>query len=460
MKLFNKGLILGTVALALVFTGCSSDVNSNANVKNTEHAISEFSVKASNKLLANSDVKETADEDPSNYSSSMERTFEEVLGNDMERLSEEQVAVLRDIYKEMEDCQISDSESEDYYYELNDKFYAKMMEFGLDVPFVSFTEVADKYRENFSDEDYEKIQKLDEEYYEIANQEIGYEEISDTEEDPYEIIKDKIVKIFDDNGLPGNEVFSQIENRNVQYALFDVKEGKLLYSDENMDGFSKLTRSEVKVYSDIWNHVLKIIPKEYMNLLVSFEINTDGMDNVMAHVVQENEDYSEWRLAIDLKDAIKPDGSFSDEITNTVIHEFAHVMTLHKGQLQGANVVDKNAYSTMEGYLATDSYLNKFYQKFWKYIAKEHEIAQEKAQSQEDFDEDPMYAFYEKYESHFVSDYAATNPAEDIAETYRVFVIEDKPTGNSIRDKKILFMYEYPELVKIRRDIRSALGLE
>jgi hypothetical protein len=457
MKVFNKKIVLAIIGTALVFSGCSSTDKSDIN-KNNNLASLEVEASKSSKVLLSKGVKENSDEDQSNYSSDLERTFEEVLGKDIEKLNEAQIAELRDIYKEMEDFQITDRESEDEYYELTDQFYIKMMEFGLDVPFASFTEVADKYRDNFTDEEYRKIQDLDEEFYEISNQEMGDSQMND-EEDPYEIIRDKIVKIFDENGLPGEEVFSQIENRNVQYALFDVKDGNITYSDENMDDFSKLTRSEVKVYADIWKHIVKIVPKEYMNLLVKFEINTDGTDNVMAHVVQENEDFSKWRLAIDLKDAIKADGSFSDEFTNTVVHEFAHVMTLHKGQLQGDNIVDEKAYSTNEGYLTTNSYLNKFYQSFWRDIAKEYEAAQEKAQNQQDSDEDPMYAFYEKYEDQFVSDYAATNPAEDIAETYRVFVIEDKPTGNTIRDKKVLFMYEYPELVKIRTDIRSALGL-
>ncbi len=50
-------------------------------------------------------------------------------------------------------------------------------------------------------------------------------------------------------------------------------------------------------------------------------------------------------------------------------------------------------------------------------------------------------------------EYAATNPVEDIAESWTEFVMRPKPIGTTIADQKEQFFYEYPELVKIRREI-------
>ncbi|MBK9051223.1 MAG: hypothetical protein IPL78_09985 [Chloroflexi bacterium] len=50
-----------------------------------------------------------------------------------------------------------------------------------------------------------------------------------------------------------------------------------------------------------------------------------------------------------------------------------------------------------------------------------------------------------------MTDYAATNPAEDIAETFMAFVLEPKPNGDTIAEEKVLFFYQYPELVAITR---------
>ena len=72
-------------------------------------------------------------------------------------------------------------------------------------------------------------------------------------------------------------------------------------------------------------------------------------------------------------------------------------------------------------------------------------------------DEDLYYEklddFYSKYEDQFLTDYSATNPAEDIAESFGFFVFADKPDGDRIAEQKILFFYQYPELVELRTKI-------
>ena len=379
--------------------------------------------------------------------------LEEMLGMDIKKLSAEQIQVLKKEYEKIEAFDLKeDGSNEDAYYDLLDNFDFKMKEFGLKVPYYSYIEYANDHKDKISKINYKRLEQLNDQYMEMAKS----TEMADIE--AYDKIVNEIETIFKRSGLPAKEITAQVENRNVHYARFDVNKGKITYSKDNLIKEEALAIQQKKLYARLWTHIEKIVPSEYINLLSRFEVNTDGYGNVMAHVVEEKSDYSTWRLAIDLKDSVNADGSFSDEFTNTVIHEFAHVMTLHKGQLQGENIVDENAFSTQEGYLKTDSYLNKFYQRFWKDIAKEHEKAIDK--DAETGSGDAIYEFYDKYENQFVSDYAATNPGEDIAETYRVFVMEDKPKGNSIRDQKIKFMYEFEELVKIRQDIRRALSLK
>ncbi len=64
-----------------------------------------------------------------------------------------------------------------------------------------------------------------------------------------------------------------------------------------------------------------------------------------------------------------------------------------------------------------------------------------------------LYAFYQKYSDQFVDDYATTDPSEDMAETFAYFVYSPKPAGDTIRDQKILFFYDYPELIQARDQI-------
>ncbi len=65
--------------------------------------------------------------------------------------------------------------------------------------------------------------------------------------------------------------------------------------------------------------------------------------------------------------------------------------------------------------------------------------------------------FYYKYEDQFLTDYAVTHPAEDIAESFGFFVFAEKTTGDSIAEQKILFFYQFPELVKLRTEILNNL---
>jgi hypothetical protein len=46
---------------------------------------------------------------------------------------------------------------------------------------------------------------------------------------------------------------------------------------------------------------------------------------------------------------------------------------------------------------------------------------------------------------------------EDFAESFTWFILYDKPEGELVSHQKILFFYDYPELVAMRDEIREAL---
>jgi hypothetical protein len=63
--------------------------------------------------------------------------------------------------------------------------------------------------------------------------------------------------------------------------------------------------------------------------------------------------------------------------------------------------------------------------------------------------------FYARHRDQFVSPYAATNPREDIAESWTEFILKPRPSRTSVADQKVLFFYEFPELVQLRSEIIS-----
>ena len=102
-----------------------------------------------------------------------------------------------------------------------------------------------------------------------------------------------------------------------------------------------------------------------------------------------------------------------------------------------------------------NSYLNKSFQEFWVNIYPSFKWYYE-FDDYEKF-EAHNWGFYQVYKKQFVTSYAATNPDEDFAESFTVFVLTEKPTKSTIADQKILFFYDYPELVEIRDFMRNNL---
>ncbi len=110
-----------------------------------------------------------------------------------------------------------------------------------------------------------------------------------------------------------------------------------------------------------------------------------------------------------------------------------------------------STFFTGEGCAREASFINQSYTKFWKDIWAEFNDAGEDQTKQE--------AFYTKYSSRFVTNYASTNPGEDSAEVFAVFVTShNSPSGNTIADQKIKLMYAYSELVDLRSYIRGNIN--
>jgi hypothetical protein len=211
----------------------------------------------------------------------------------------------------------------------------------------------------------------------------------------------------------------------------------------------------------IWNYFVALIPPEQRNMVTEFTIFTDGKDNYLAAVAQTSTDPKHWMLQVDILDS----GNYNT-LTYTLIHEHGHLLTLTADQTppnlavyndpDDQDIYDREAsacpqYFTGEGCSNPDSYINEFFNRFWTDFYEEWQEIDNMGDEDEYYDE--LDDFYETYQDQFLTDYAPTSPAEDIAESWTFFVLSPKPELNSIADEKILFFYEYPELVQLRQDI-------
>ncbi len=214
---------------------------------------------------------------------------------------------------------------------------------------------------------------------------------------------------------------------------------------------------------EAWNRIAELIPDRYLALLSGLEI-LEGDGETAAYVYPADNDPTRWILGVDISGLTD-----TEEFTHTVVHELGHLVTLNSDQVPPVPVDSRyeavaeacRTYFTGEGCALDGSYMGMFADRFW------NDILDEWLALDEIVDEDAYWEatdrFWSRYSDRFVSDYAATNPGEDMAETFAWFVLHNRPDGaggtgiSGIAEQKVLFMWDQPELVSLREQIRAAI---
>ncbi|PKV48066.1 hypothetical protein ATE84_0052 [Aquimarina sp. MAR_2010_214] len=211
----------------------------------------------------------------------------------------------------------------------------------------------------------------------------------------------------------------------------------------------KAFQNDDQKHQELWQQVLKIVPESDLSKINQFMIFAGDSDSsadlygTLGYVVPTNNDLTTWQfgLAIDLS----YQNSFDDHengLKGTIVHEFGHIVTLNNYQVD-PSVTSCTTHSLQEGCAKSDSYIYKFYTNYWTSIPETNTAEQN----------------YIANPNNFVSEYGATNLGEDIAETFRIYVLAVTPTDNTfIKDKKIIELDGYLSLQNIRTSIRASIG--
>jgi hypothetical protein len=223
-------------------------------------------------------------------------------------------------------------------------------------------------------------------------------------------------------------------------------------------------QEDITAQEDIWRFFTDVIPAEQRTMVSSYVVYTDGTGGSLG-AVEQTDDPALWMFEMDIMD-----GADFPTMSTTMIHEFGHLLTLNQSQVPTDTSVFYNpddeaiydreeaacsTYFSFEGCSFPDSYVNRFFQRFWPDIYDEWKLIYE--EDDPDRLDTKLTAFYEEYPDQFVTDYAVTDPSEDIAESFMYFIFTPQPAGETIADQKVLFFYEYPELVALRGEILSKL---
>ena len=227
-------------------------------------------------------------------------------------------------------------------------------------------------------------------------------------------------------------------------------------------------RDDRRAHEAIWEYYASVVPAEERQLVSEFAIFTDGRGSHLAAVSPTFPDPEQWSLQVDILDS----GNY-DELTYTLIHEQGHLLTLNASQVPPSKLIlrfpenetvyrqEADAcpqYFVGEGCSNPDSYINQFFDRFWTELYDEWELIDQ--EKDKDTQHSLLEDFYRTYKDQFLSDYAPTSPVEDIAESWAFFVLSPKPELNSIANEKILFFYEYPELVALRTQMLKNICAE
>lgn len=265
---------------------------------------------------------------------------------------------------------------------------------------------------------------------------------------------------------PDDETFTGELNVITTYKIND---------NQTISPYEPNTNEYVTQVNEVWEIVKRIYPEEFRNELGKIGLFRDGPDNTLGAIYRDIEDLDKYTLVVDLDD-IYANGSINLDLVEYIsIHELGHIISLDETQLTITQSlytarseeeflnrleISKNLCKTFypfDGCSKTDSYINQFFQNYWA-GQRYDEWSEINSIENQDAQLNAMRDFYEKYYLEFVTAYGATDPSEDISESFAAFVIRDnKPNNNTvlISEKKILFFYNYPELINLREDIRA-----
>lgn len=205
----------------------------------------------------------------------------------------------------------------------------------------------------------------------------------------------------------------------------------------------------------VFERFAELIPAEHRPEVTTFvaisQEDSSGVDGAMQNPVDADGEpiLDEYYIALDTTGS-----STGAELDRTIIHEFAHLLTLREEQLTPLTAEERESDDPIECPVypvpecpAEGSYLDDYFTTF--------EYA-------DDAPYDPDV---------YPTEYAATIPTEDVAEVFAEWVISDDDARTvtddgetrdvvpgSVLDQKFDFFENYPDLVEVRNDIRAGLA--
>ena len=241
------------------------------------------------------------------------------------------------------------------------------------------------------------------------------------------------------------------DSSNRELGLVNEDTLEVLYrvrSAQDLDVLRGEADSDAEV---LWEVFVQVAGDRFVDRYVdSYVAFSDGDNPTIAYVGVDEPDNTSWQLGVNIDSfeeylVDRYDRTLQQETYEVMIHEYAHIVTFNETQFEFGIETSEACpyYYSSVGCPYSGSVLEGFSQEFW------HTRDLERIENGR--------SVYRT--GAFVSPYAATNPAEDFAETFAYFVYRSAPNPNTDGYAKIIWMYTQDELVDLRDDIRERIGL-
>lgn len=264
---------------------------------------------------------------------------------------------------------------------------------------------------------------------------------------------------FDRNNFNGHTDKDELDKK---YSESDIVNLFLVRNDRLYEDY-KYSKSIDSEDRKTWDFFKLIAGDEFIEKYIKhYATYRLEEESVLAFVVPyDTKEEPKWNIAVNLNQTDFNDKEVIKDLLVVLVHEYGHILTLNQDQMHiGVNESGCETHrsgeffyfeSREDGYCAQkNSYFEAFGLKFW-----DEQLIEEAFEAYYDEKTEDLY---EENKDLFVTSYAASNPAEDITESFTEFILTSKPkTSEAVNDQKILFFYDYPELVTLRTNIRNKL---
>lgn len=233
-----------------------------------------------------------------------------------------------------------------------------------------------------------------------------------------------------DIGRPAVEMAPEVESVRYDDSLVSVAD----YVVDDSAPSTVTGADPAPTHAQLWQLVADIWPADYLGRVRQFSIVREHPYDVVAVVHQSQRDTDQWILTIDEADATNV-----AVLTDTMVHELAHLITLDDDSFVFGSQKACAGVSIPLGCAAAGSIMADWVSRFWPDPAATPEIDS----------------------SAFVTNYAASAPHEDFAETFMVWVRGTAAHDDTtVTGDKLAFLDSIPALVEIRDELRANLADE